>query len=365
MFFFDRASFSTRKLTDEGFLFAKANIGRPGVQTYHKGIDFVDSDLPDKMKMLPFGSPIKALRPENEVFKPESIKSFEFKPVTNNHPTSKVVDASNVKHYQVGFSQRVERVGDVLEASVLVQDKSTINDIQTGKEQISPGYDAKVDFTPGIDAKYGPYDVVFRDIKGNHIAIVDKARAGNTFRLQDRQPEGANEMKIRVVDGKQIELNDDGAIVFDEMQSKLKSQSSKIASLEVQLNDAKSESEKVKGELDATKSQVVTDEQINEKVETLVKSRIELIDAASKVSPEANFTGKTEREIKLTVIKALGDSKVDIKDEDSDEYVTAVFKTLVATAKPKSKKLADGLSAEQADTAEKARQKMINARMKK
>ena len=365
MHFFDKASFSSQRVTTkEGFLLVPAKVGRPGIQEYFKGIDFADSDLPQSLRGRPFGSKISILRPESEVFKPESIASFEHKPVTNNHPATKMVDASNVKRFQVGFSQGVKRVDDTLEAQVLIQDKNTINDVQSGKEQVSLGYDAEIDFTPGIDNQYGAYDGVQRNIVGNHIAIVDRARAGENFRLADMQSKGNQEMKIRVVDGKQIELSDDGAAIFDNMKSEISASAVEIANLKTQVVDAKAETEKVKGELDATKAQAITDEDIQKRIDEQVKARIELVDSASKVAPNSDFEGKSDREIKVSVIKTLGDSKVEINDDDSDEYVNAVYKTLVATAKPKAQKLADGLASDEIKTADKARQKMIDARTK-
>ena len=366
MKFFDRMSFSTRVITKEGFLEAKAKVGRPGIQEYYKGVDFKDDELPQSLRDRPFGSIIRVLRPDNEVFKAESIASFESKPVTNNHPATKVVDASNVRRFQVGFSQKVEKVGNALEARILIQDKATIEEIQKGKEQISLGYDAEIDFTPGHDSIYGAYDAVQRNITGNHIALVDRARAGDNFRLQDSQSKGNEPMKTRVIDGISIELSDDGAAIFDSMKAKNSAQAVDIKTLTKQVADAKTEIESLKGELAASKSKTVTDEEIQKRVDEQVKARLELVDAAAKVAPEADLTGKSDREIRLEVIKTLGDSKVEIPEDASNEWIQAAFSTLVATAKPKARKeLADGLNGEEINTADKARQKMIDKRMGK
>lgn len=364
MQFFDRAPFSSRVITTEGFLSATAHVGRPGVQEYVKGVDFADEHLPDNLKTRPFGATIRVLRPIEEVFKPESMVSFAHKPVTNNHPATKVVNAENVRRYQVGFSKEVTRNGDILEAQILVQDGCTIKEIEDGKDQISLGYEAEIDFTPGLDEMFGAYDAVQRNIMGNHIAIVDRARAGVDFRLQDSQPNGVA-MKIRVIDGKQIELSDDAAAVFDVMKTEVETKASELKAARVELADAKAKADKAEGELAAAKSQAVTDADIRVKVDALVKERMRLIDSASKVIPGADFTGQSDREVRLSVIKTLGDSKVEIADDASDDYVTAAFNALVATAAPKSRKLADGLSGDELDTAAKARQAMIDARTKK
>ena len=365
MKFFDRASFSTRRITDEGFLLATAKVGRPGVQTYFKGIDFNDDELPLNYRSRPFGSPILLLRPESEVFNPESMKTFEHKPVTNDHPKSKVVDSSNVKDEQVGFSRKVKRVNDVLESDLLIQDKTTIEDVDKGKDQISLGYDADIRFEQGTHKVYGPYDAIMTNIVGNHIAIVDRARAGDQFRLQDKKSElkGTKKMgKIRVVDGISVELSDDAATIFDNWKAKLGAQASEIKTLKAQVADAKAETEKVKGELDATKAKTVNDEDVQKRIDERVEARIKLVDTASKVISDADFVGKSNKEIKLEVIKTLGDSKVEIPENASDEWIGAAFNTLIATAKPKSQKMADALVGDKKPTADKAREEMMKRR---
>lgn len=366
MKFFDRASFSTRSITPEGFMEATAKVGRPGVQDYVKGIDFLDADLPERLRIRPNGSIIKLLRPTKEVFNPLSMKTFEGKPITDDHPTGKVVDATNVRQLQVGFSRKVSMAkdGDAIVADILIQDKDAVKRVQDGKDQVSLGYEAEIDFTGGTDPEFGGYDAFMHTIQGNHIAIVDRARAGTDFRVNDNEPKkGKPEMKTRVIDGKSFELSDDAADVFDKLKLDNDTKGSQITELTTKLTDAKTELETVKGERDAAKSKSVTDADIEKLVAERVSARSALIDAASKVVDSADLVDKSDREIKVAVIAKLSDGKVTVADDASEEYVEATYNTLVATASPKSKKLADGLGGDtKKDNADNARQAMIDAR---
>ncbi len=364
MKFFDRATFSTRVITDAGFMEATAKVGRPGIQEYVKGVDFADADLPDEWKSKQFGTLIKLLRPTMEVFNPQSMKSFESVPVTNNHPPTNVVDSSNVKDVQVGFSRKVSASldGESVDAVVLIQDEKTIKSV-IGKDQISLGYQAEVDFTPGVDGVYGAYDASMREIRGNHIAIVDRARAGSDFKINDNQQQKETEMKTRVVDGKSFELSDDAAACFDAMKVDVAAKTSEITLLKTTVTDTAAALETAKGERDAAMAKTLTDSDVSEQVAKLVKSRIELVDAASKVV-DGDFAGKTDKEIRLEVVKKLSGGKVTIGDGATDEYINGVYNTLVATAKPKSTALGDGLGGDPTtvNDADSAREKMVKSR---
>jgi hypothetical protein len=353
-------------MTDAGFMEATARVGRPGIQEYVKGVDFADADLPDEWKAKSFGSLIKLLRPVTEVLNPLSMKSFEGVPVTDNHPPTKIVDSTNVKDVQVGFSRKVLATpgGDTVDAIVLIQDEQTIKSVKGGKDQISLGYQAEVDFTPGVDGVYGAYDASMREIRGNHIAIVDRARAGSDFRLNDNQQQRKTEMKTRVVDNKSFELSDDAAACFDAMTAGNIAKASEITLLKTTVTDTAAALETVKGERDVALAKTLTDSDVDEQVAARVKVRIALVDAAIKVVADGDFLGKTDKEIRLEVIKKLSGGKVTIGDEATDEYVNAVYNTLVATANPKSTALGDGLGGDPTtvNDADSAREKMVKSR---
>lgn len=368
---FDKSHVSSRKRTKEGFLLVGAKVGRPGIQTYLKDMDpgFTDANLPAKFQGKPAGTKINVFRPPAEVFNPISMASFEGKPITNNHPMNTFVDASNVKRLQVGFSKMITKSanGDAIEASLVVQDKLTIKEIESGKEEISLGYDANMQWVDGVDDEYGQYDGMMTNIDGNHIAIVDKARAGSDFRLNDNQKTLEKKtMKTRVIDGKSIQLEDDAAQIFDGLVTSKATAETEVEKLTIEVTDSSKEVEKLKGELDAAKSTSITDADISQKINDGVESKMLLLGKASKIVDSAKLVGKSDKDIKLIVIDSLSKGKIKATDA-SDERIDATYEALLAVAEnSKSTAIADSFTKVEdgstGDVAGDAREKMKNSR---
>ena len=148
---------------DNGWLRVEGQISRCGIQVYRDGT----------------GRETRELRTPEEVFAPESIASFAMGPVTNAHPPA-LLDASNARQFQVGqVGENIRRNGDeFLAAPLLITVDEAIRAIGAGRHQLSCGYVCEVDATPGVHPVYGPYDSSQRAIRGNHVALVDVARAG-------------------------------------------------------------------------------------------------------------------------------------------------------------------------------------------
>lgn len=340
MFFYDKSRVSSRKMTKEGFMVVDAKVGRPGIQEYIKDVDFGSEGLPPALASRPAGSTIRLLRPVAEVFNPESMSTFDGKPVTNGHPIGTMVDSTNVKRLQVGFSKSVTKAkdGTSINASLVIQDKDAIKDIQNGRDQVSLGYDCQVSWVPGVDDEFGAYDGIQTNIHGNHIAIVDMARAGSDFRLNDE----GKKMKTRVFDRKSVELSEDAAEIFDGLVVDVESKTKIIRDMESKLTAEAAAHEKTKGELAATKSAVVTDADMKARIDAAVKARVAVIDAAARIIPGFDAAGKNDDEIRVAVIKKLSDSKVEVEGK-STEYVGAVFDALVKTAKTTTTALGDAM----------------------
>jgi hypothetical protein len=159
--------------TDEGFLICRnVPIARIGDQ------DYLESEL------VAGGSPTKVVkvhRPESEVFSDATIASFEGKPTTDDHPIE-LIDADNATTYAKGHAQNVRRGSgewsDYLVADLHIIDESLIHKIRNGKREVSCGY--TVDYDHNGDGTYTQ-----RNIRGNHIAIVDQGRAGHSAAIMD------------------------------------------------------------------------------------------------------------------------------------------------------------------------------------
>lgn len=175
LYFGNRISDNMCRREPEGYLYClNVPIARSGTQQYQQ------DELGQSGERL-----ITVYRPEEEVFSKETMSSFEGMPVTNDHPdTEEGVTVDNVSYLEKGHAQNVRRgTGkdrDLLIADLLIKDRQTIQDILDGKREISCGYNYEL---CEEDGKY-----VQRQIRGNHIAIVDRGRAGHRVCIKDSAP---------------------------------------------------------------------------------------------------------------------------------------------------------------------------------
>ena len=175
LYYADRISDNIRKREPEGYLICvNVPIARMGTQRY------MQDELGQRGE-----DEITVYRPEEEVFSKATIASFEGMPVTNDHPDDpEGVTADNIQYLQKGHCQNVRRgTGsdrDLLIADLLITDPHTIQAVLDGKREISCGYNYEL---CEEDGKY-----VQRQIRGNHIAIVDKGRAGHRVCIKDSAP---------------------------------------------------------------------------------------------------------------------------------------------------------------------------------
>lgn len=120
-------------------------------------------------------------RDEAEVFKPETIASFEGKSITITHP-EEFVDPSNWKELTVGLVQHVRRGdGDQkndLIADLLITDAIAIGLVKKGLREVSCGYEAEY-----IQSEVGRG--IQQNIIGNHLALVEEGRAGSEYAIND------------------------------------------------------------------------------------------------------------------------------------------------------------------------------------
>ncbi len=167
-----RLSENISRREPEGYLLClNVPVARTGTQDY----------LPEELG-LPGSSFMSVFRPEEEVFSPETMASFEGMPVTNDHPPEGV-DVSNIRALQKGHAHNVRRGGgdesDLLLADLIITDPHLIDLILDGKREISCGY------TYELCEENGQY--IQRKIRGNHVAVVDAGRAGKRVAIRDHK----------------------------------------------------------------------------------------------------------------------------------------------------------------------------------
>lgn len=156
-------------ITPEGYIRAKAIVTRSGVFTYANGD----------------GSQRKELRLPQDVFHSDALGSMRLIPVTNGHPPEKLVTAENSKRLTVGYTgDTVEQDGDYVLTNLVITDAETVRMVkEQGRRELSLGY--TVDLEPEEGEYNGErYDYKQTNIRYNHLALVDSARAGSAARIK-------------------------------------------------------------------------------------------------------------------------------------------------------------------------------------
>ena len=159
--------------TVEGFLICRnVPIARTGEMEY------LESEL------KPDGSNSKMVtvcRSPDEVFSEAALSSFEGKPVTDEHPPE-LLTPDNCIQYARGHAQNIRKGEGEWEGHVIadlhIQDEELIRAVQGGKREISCGYECS--YTENEDGTYSQHD-----IRGNHIAVVTRGRAGKHVAILD------------------------------------------------------------------------------------------------------------------------------------------------------------------------------------
>lgn len=209
---FDRMGFLTTEqispnisMTPEGFLLcAGVAIARTGRQVYSTAELPLDGDA-DGLIMVE--------RDADAVFDEATLASFEGKPVTIDHP-DEFVNPSNWKTLSVGVTQNVRRgdgiADDLLLADLLITDQQAIEAVR-GKDlrEISCGYEA--DYEQDAPGKGRQLNIV-----GNHVALVERGRAGPRCSIKDK------ELMMKTKDKKPSFLDKLRAFIDGEMEAEKK-----------------------------------------------------------------------------------------------------------------------------------------------
>lgn len=161
---FDSLPLDATYFTDEGYLVDHPIVTSVGIFVYHN----------------PDGSECRELRLPEEVFAEKSLASYKGKPIIVTHDAG-YVDTDNVKDESIGtILSEGYRDGDDVRAEIIIHDTDSLKKYKM--RELSCGYNLRLDETPGV-WEGQPYDAIQRDIEINHLALVDKARAGEQARL--------------------------------------------------------------------------------------------------------------------------------------------------------------------------------------
>lgn len=335
MQFTDRLAIAGTRRREDGYLVADARAARTGIQLY-AGYEVGKPEMPV----------VRVYRPDAEVFSRDTLASFAHRPVTNDHPVTPVT-ADNWRQVAVGQTgDEIARDGTFIRVPLMVADAAAIADIEGGKRELSAGYFCKLVFEDGKTPAGEPYDAIQKDIRANHVAIVDAGRAGKECRIGDsagRQQWGAAPihdhspgkdkpmtLKTVTVDGIPIEVTDQGATVIATLQQRLadaqtasaKAQTDHAAALAAKDTDLA----KKDAEIDALKGKVLDQAALD----ALVQARGDLIATAKSIAADVKVDGLSDADIRKAVVVAkLGDAAVRDKPQ---AYIDARFDILAEDA---------------------------------
>lgn len=165
-FYTSRIGNSRFEMADGSLLCKDVPIARTGMQAYDESE--LEGLIGDE------DGEIVVTRDADEVFRPETLASFEGMAFTLGHPKD-MVNPGNWKDYAHGHIQNVRRgtgdQADLMLGDIHIKTAEGIQKVMDGQDQISMGYDAEYEQSgPGKARQY--------KIVGNHCAGVPNGRAG-------------------------------------------------------------------------------------------------------------------------------------------------------------------------------------------
>lgn len=354
--------------TTEGFLRGRAIVTSIGVFSYARKDGTIQREL----------------RLPEEVFAEGTLNSMKLKPVTLNHPTE-LVTKDNADKLQVGslgdnpsWTKEWEHrnwteITDGINCAIdmVITKKDAINAVLNGKNALSMGYTCDLEIAePGSTWCGVEYDFIQRNIRYNHCAIVDSARAGDNAKIELRvdsedavledmviKSDGGTKMELKKINLDGIEYQAEESVIkalnaektradkaekdaYEEkkamdkkvadLEDKEKELEKRISELEAERDTAKEKADNAEKELEKVKADSADPKHLDEAVKaklTLLhnaeKAKVEVKEDMSDLDikkaiitsqfPKANFDGKDE-----VYIEARYDSAVEMISEKND-----------------------------------------------
>ena len=160
------------QIDENGYVtFPDTPLSKPGVFEY-LGREISPELEPDRV--------YKVWRPESELNNPTTIESFKLSPWFPRHEmagdkftAAEEIGVQGTTGQDVRYQHGIGLVGTVKTFGTRLREA-----IKTGLRELSCGFRCVWDLTSGVTPDGVPYDVVQRDIRGNHLASVDQGRVG-------------------------------------------------------------------------------------------------------------------------------------------------------------------------------------------
>ncbi|WP_066795085.1 DUF2213 domain-containing protein [Sphingomonas soli] len=334
MLLHDALTLDARRRSGDGYMAVKARSARAGVY------DYLGSEVDPQGAKFKATDIVKVYRPAEEVFKAASLASFVAKPITDNHPNTPVTSA-NWRDHARGTVFGAVKDGDYVTFDLAFMDAALIDAVDSGKRELSNGYACDLAFEDGTAPDGTAYHAVQRNIRGNHVAVVDRGRAGSecrvadasAFALCDSNPSILDRftkekpVKTMLIDGLTVDVsNADTAIAtINTILAARDAALGKVTGLETQV-----------ATLTTDKATLETE---NKQLKDSKPTTAQLLDAAKaygQVVGKAKALGVTVTDAmdQAAVMKAVVDAKMgDAAKDWNDEQIAASFAVLTKDAK--------------------------------
>ena len=342
---------------DDGFLRAKVKMAKPGVFSYFRGD----------------GVTLEAKLPE-EILSVETIDSAKRAPSADGHPPLSdckgLITADNYqKHVKGVLGDTIHVQDSYLVGEETIFDKALAESIKSGKKaEVSIGFTADIDPTPG-EYNGKRYDAAQRNIRINHIAHVEKGRAGSDVKafFDSADSKGVPVTRLDMEEGhtndnqKSSEgdktMNEDSIVekILAGIKSMFASKDGSEPKKETtdmedmqkktdmsddpdqqKLQKLMKENEELKAKL--TKSeQDAKSKQDADELDKAIEERVSLLETARSLLDSFEHKGLTNRDIKLDVIESILPFTGSVnQDSLSDTEIDARFDAAKELAKEKA-----------------------------
>ncbi|MDR0571551.1 MAG: DUF2213 domain-containing protein [Rickettsiales bacterium] len=376
---------SKRTIDENGFLYVKdCPILRDGIMEYYGGE--IGEKTEDGVPLDP--KKIYRVNISSEELK-KSLEKWKLKPIVNEHKWLGKEGEGNAKDYQEGsvgeelYIKTLDDGRNYMLANLNFTNLDTVKEIQSGeKEELSTSYTFLLK-----KANNDKYDLEAYDLSPNHLALVDKGRAGKMVRVANSAEDRMNTIKElyalgetsdafikkdaknmadkiklfvnnKEIDEKSFEKDDKKAEVMneDEKTSVIEFLKNLLTKLEDGKHSAdnsdsegkkekekeekkKSDNEDDKKDVEEKKEKAKEDEKskaenydaIYTKAYNSIKSKIEeenkeilrVYNSVKEFTGDFNFFGMSKKDI---LVKALNHQGIDINGKESEGEMEAMLK---------------------------------------
>lgn len=260
---------SARIVDQNGFFEVKRNpISKVGVFPYSGRS--IGAENPDQI--------YRVYRPAEELGSAECIESFKLLPFVDEHH---MVGDGGMPAEQKGVhgttGEDVFFEDGTLYSNLKVFSNALANLIEGGKRELSCGYRCEYEFAPG-EYNGVKYDAIQRNIRGNHLALVEEGRMGKEVAVLDSMVFTFDAKEFLSMENEELEQHESAEM------KEINSIKEMIAALAAKV-DSLIEGEKKEAEMEAAEGEGGMDEESKE--------------------PEAKAEGMDAAEIKRAVMKEI------------------------------------------------------------